>query len=65
MDEKYLNIKTITSLLLLIAGIVFYIYWGIRYGVWYDIGVYSLSILLVLGGIIGFFLTATKKEETE
>jgi hypothetical protein len=65
MDEKYLNIKTIASIVLLLFGILFYIYWGVRYGVWYDIGIYSITILFVLGGIFGFLLTTHREEETE
>jgi hypothetical protein len=65
MDEKYLNIKTITSLLVLLAGIVFYIYWGVRYGVWYDIGIYAITIFLVLSGLVGFLLTTYTEKEVD
>jgi hypothetical protein len=65
MDPKYLNIRTIASILLLLAGILLYIYWGIRYGVWYDIGIYSITIILVLGGIFGFLLTYFREEKAE
>ena len=65
MDQKYLNTKTIASLIMLLVGIIFYIYWGVRYGVWYDIGIYAITIILVLGGIFGFFLTTHWQEETE
>ncbi|MBN2604171.1 MAG: hypothetical protein JXA91_08580 [Candidatus Thermoplasmatota archaeon] len=57
LDLKKLNIFTIFSLLLLLAGILFYIYWGIRFGVWYDVGIYSITIVLVLGGFLGTILT--------
>jgi hypothetical protein len=57
INLKNINIFTIISLLSLLAGIIFYIYWGSRYGVWYDIGIYSITIFLVLAGIIGIFLT--------
>ena len=52
-----MNIFTILSGLFLLAGIVFYIYWGIRFGVWADIGIYSVTIFFVLSGILGILLT--------
>ena len=54
---KNINLKTILALLMLIAGILFYISWGIIYGVWADIGIYSITIVLVIPGIIGLFLS--------
>ena len=60
---KNFNIFTILSILLIIAGIAYYIYWGLRYNVWWDIGIYTITIMLVLPGIIGFFLTLMEKEE--
>jgi len=62
---KNYNIKTIVSLLLFIAGILFYIYWGVTYGVWTDVGIYSITIILVLSGIFGLLLSilGEKKEE--
>ena len=52
-----INWKTILSLLFLIAGIVFYIMWGITYNVWADIGIYSITIVFVLSGIVGTLLS--------
>jgi len=52
---------TILSLLILVTGIVFYIYWVGRYGVWYDIGIYSITIVFVLSGILGTILSLYKK----
>ena len=57
VDIKKFNFKTILSLLLLIAGILFYIYWGVTYGVWADIGIYSITIVFVLAGIFGMLLS--------
>jgi hypothetical protein len=48
---------------MLIAGILFYISWGIRFGAWYDIGIYSITIVLVLSGILGILLTCYEKTE--
>jgi hypothetical protein len=65
IDVKNFNLLTIFSILVLLAGLLIYIYWGIRYGVWYDIGIYSLTIVFVIPGIIGILLSLMKKEEAE
>ena len=61
IDIKNVNVFTIISLLLLISGVSFYLYWGTTYGVWVDIGVYSLTIVLVLFGVFGLLLSLLKK----
>ena len=65
INIKKFNVFTLLSLLALIAGLGFYIYWGIRYGIWYDIGIYSLTIVLVLPGIIGTILSLLEKTEEQ
>jgi membrane protease YdiL (CAAX protease family) len=55
----------ILSIIFLLAGIIHYIYWGTRYGIWYDIGIYSLTIVLVLPGVIGIILSFLDKKEEE
>jgi len=60
---KNYNIYTVLSIIFLLGGIIHYIYWGSRYGVWYDIGIYSITIVLVIPGIIGIFLSLMEKEE--
>ncbi|HEC89627.1 MAG: hypothetical protein DRN12_03450 [Thermoplasmata archaeon] len=62
---KNMNIFTILSILLLIAGILFYIYWGLRFGVWYDIGIYSITSFFVLGGLLGILVTLYEKPDKE
>ena len=63
IDLKNFNVFTILSILVLLAGILHYLYWGIRYGEWADIGIYSLTIVLVIPGIIGILLSLMDKEE--
>jgi hypothetical protein len=65
IDIKNFNLLTIFSILVLLAGLLIYIYWGTRYGVWYDIGIYSLTIIFVIPGLIGILLSLMEKEETE
>jgi hypothetical protein len=67
LSIKNLNAYTIAALIVLIAGLLLYISWGLRYGVWADIGIYSITIVLVLGGLLGAItsLTLEKTEEDE
>ena len=54
---------TLISLLSLIAGIILWIWWGNRFDVWYDIGIYSVTIVLVLAGIFGTLLSLHESKE--
>ena len=65
INLKNFNVFTLISLLSLIGGIVFWICWGLRFGVWYDIGVYSVTIVLVVPGIIGTILSLRDEKEEE
>jgi hypothetical protein len=55
----------LASLLILLSGIGFYIYWGVRFGVWYDIGIYSITSVLVVSGIVGILLSLYEKTEEQ
>ncbi len=63
LNIKNFNIYTVLSILFLLAGILFYISWGITYGVWYNIGPYALTIVLVIPGIIGLILSLMEEEK--
>ena len=65
INLKNFNLFTILSILFILAGIFLWIYWGLRYGIWYDIGIYSITIVLVLPGLIGFLLSLMEKEEED
>ena len=60
---KNFSWKTILSLLFLFAGIILYITWGVAYGVWTDIGIYSITIVFVLAGIFGTILSLLEEKE--
>lgn len=62
---KKVNVYTVGSLLLLLAGIVFYVFWGLRYNVWIDIGIYSITIILILSGLFGLLLSFSEKIKNE
>ena len=63
IDKKNFNFYTIISILFLIAGIGIWILWIIKYGVVYDIGIYSLAIVFIIPGILGFILSLMDKKE--
>jgi hypothetical protein len=62
---KNINTYTIFSILVLIAGLLLYISWGLRFNVWADIGIYSITIILVLGGVLGTILSLTFEKTEE
>jgi len=62
-DLKNFNWKTLLSLIVVIAGIAMYVGWVARYGVIYDIGIYSIVIVLVIGGILGMLISLREVEE--
>ena len=62
---KNFNIYTVLSILFLLGGLIHYIYWGSRYGVWYDIGIYSITIVLVIPGIVGIILSLMDIKEED
>ena len=43
-------------LLLLVAGVILYLLWSIIYDAWLDIGLYSVVVLLVGFGLVGYLL---------
>jgi len=63
INIKNFNIYTIISTLFLLGGLIHYIYWGSRYGIWNDIGIYSLTIVFVIPGIIGILISLMEKED--
>jgi Na+/proline symporter len=65
INIKNFNIFTAVSILSLLAGFFFWIYWGTRYGIWYDIGIYSITIVFAIAGIVGILLSLMEKEEEE
>lgn len=62
---KNINAYTIVALIVLIAGLLLYITWGLRYNVWADVGIYSITIVLVLSGILGTILSLTFEKTEE
>lgn len=65
INIKKFSVFTLVSLLILLSGIGLYIYWGVRFGVWYDIGIYSITSVLVISGIVGILLSLYEKTEEQ
>ena len=65
LDMKNMNVFTIISFLMFLAGILFYIYWGMRFGVWADVGIYSVTVFFVLSGILGMVLTLYQQSDKQ
>jgi hypothetical protein len=65
LSIKNINAYTIAALIVLIGGLLFYISWGLRYGVWVDVGIYSITIILVIGGLLGTILSLTMEKPVE
>ena len=42
---------------LVVLAAVFYVLWGLRYGGWFDNGVYAVTIVLLRFGLAGMWLT--------
>jgi len=63
LNMKNFNVYTILSILFLLGGLLFWISWGLTYGVWYDIGVYSVTIIFVVAGIVGIIISLMETEE--
>jgi hypothetical protein len=62
---KNFSFFTIVGILMIIAGLLIWIYWGTRYGVWTDISIYSLTSVLIIAGIVGTIISLMEKEEEE
>jgi hypothetical protein len=52
-------------ILLLCTGIIMILIWVGVYGIWNDIGLYSVSVLLIGFGLIGTILYSMPEEEGE
>jgi hypothetical protein len=62
------KVKKGLSLLLILAGILMYVGWGIAYGSWNMfspsyIGVYAIVIVLLALGVLGFLLSTEESKK--
>jgi hypothetical protein len=62
---KNFNLYTILSIIFILIGLGLWIDWIIRYGIVYDIGIYSVVIVFLVAGIIGTILSLSREKEEE
>jgi hypothetical protein len=55
-DRMPAIIPRIFYTILFMFGVGLYLGWGILFGVWIDVGIYALSIILIGFGLVGMFL---------
>ena len=46
------------SAALVALGVVFYLYWGLSFGIWLDNGVYAVMVTLIGFGLAGMWLVS-------
>ena len=63
INMENLSIYTIISFIFLIIGVFAWISWGLTFGVWADIGIYSFTIVFVLSGILGIIISLMDPKE--
>ena len=62
--EEHLISHDVLSLLyalLAAIGIAIYLSWGIMFGVWWDVGLYAVTAVMVGFGLVGFLLYSIKE----
>jgi len=57
------NVLRMFYALLLFGGLAIYVIWGSVHGIWTDIGLYSITIIMVLFGALGTLLYSKDREE--
>ncbi len=58
-----MNLRTAPFFFLTFLGILFYTAWGAAYGKWTDVGVYSITVILLGFGLIGIYQYSIMEEE--
>lgn len=65
INLKNYSFYTIFSVILILIGIGLWLDWIIKYGVVYDVGIYSLVIVFLIPGIVGFIISIMDKKTIE
>jgi hypothetical protein len=65
INLKNYSFYTIFSVILILIGIGLWLDWIIKYGVVYDVGIYSLIIVFLIPGIVGFIISLMDKKTIE
>ena len=54
----------LAGIILLLSGLVFYLFWGIEYSGWTDSGLISFIVPLILLGLLTIWLGNEKEKES-
>ncbi|MBC7081299.1 MAG: hypothetical protein H5T44_03545 [Thermoplasmatales archaeon] len=57
-----INARIIFCLLVILAGVAYYILWNLKYNAWSDIGIYSVSVFFIGFGFLGLLYSIIKTE---
>ncbi len=64
--SEYLNVfffYRLAGMILLLSGLIFYLFWGIEYSGWRDSGLISFVAPLILLGLLTLWLASEKEKE--
>ena len=59
------NIVRGFCLLLIMTGLILFLVWGAVFGIWWDVGLYTVLLMFLGFGIIGFILYSMPESEGE
>jgi len=59
------NIVRGFCLLLIMTGLIIFLVWGLVFGIWWDVGLYTVLLMFLGFGIIGFILYSMPESEGE
>ncbi len=62
-DRDLRDMLAIICAFIAASGVAFYIGWSIIHHTWTDLGVYSVSIVLIAFGIVGFLLYSIEDKD--
>ena len=59
------NIVRGFCVLLIMVGLILFLVWGLVFGIWWDVGLYTVLLMFFGFGIVGFLLYSMKETEGE
>jgi hypothetical protein len=59
------NIVRGFCVLLIMTGLILFLVWGLAFGIWWDVGLYTVLLMFLGFGIVGFILYSMPESEGE
>ena len=59
------NIVRGFCVLLIMTGLILFLVWGLAFGIWWDVGLYTVLLMFIGFGTIGFILYSMPETEGE